>query len=117
MVIITEESVAVTAYTSGLVCVTYDPQLGYNNVITGVRQVVYNPGGTVCVQIKLGPGASMIIDTGSGLLRVCASNISGPAGFLSQSPTSGCDDHNLLPIERLEIEHDTRADTVEIVSC
>jgi hypothetical protein len=117
MTIITEESIAVTAYTSGLVCVTYDSQLGYNNIITGVQQVVYNPRGTVCVRIRLGSGASMIVDTGSGLLRVCASTISDRAGLLSQSPTSGCEDHNLLAFERLEIEHDARVDTAEVILC
>jgi len=48
---------------------------------------------------------------------VCASTISDRAGLLSQSPTSGCEDHNLLAFERLEIEHDARVDTAEVILC
>jgi hypothetical protein len=115
MTILTQESIAITAYMAGLVGVTYDNQLGYNNVVTGVQQVVYNPSGTVRVRVKVGPGASLMIDSASGLLRACAANISSPAGFFTTSPTTGCEDHNILRPERIEVEHDSRLDTVEVI--
>jgi hypothetical protein len=102
------------AYTNGLSIVTYDNTLGYNNVVTDVQDIVYNPSGVICITLELGPGTSVMLDHDAGLLRVCATNLLPSPGPFTPSTVSTCADYTLRPNERVVVMKHNVIDTITI---